>query len=89
MTKDTLAWTEAHHLIEWNDGGTTTADNLALACSVHHDMAHYNGWDLRLGPEGRIQWRAPPAIDPDHTWRANHLRTARDPYTLQPNNPDP
>ncbi len=83
------SWTEAHHLIEWNDGGATAADNLALACSVHHDVAHYDGYDLRLGPHGRIEWRAPPTIDPDQTWRTNHLRTARDPYTLQPDNPDP
>ncbi len=83
------SWTEAHHMVHWNDGGPTAAANLALACSVHHDVAHYSGWDLRLGPDGRIQWRPPSAIDPDQTWRANHLRAARDPYTLQPNNPDP
>ncbi|MGF7239006.1 MAG: hypothetical protein ACQSGP_29245, partial [Frankia sp.] len=66
------------------------ADTMTLACGFHHDVAHHDSWDLRLGPHGRIQWRAPPSIDPHQTWRTNHIRTARDPHTLHhPNNPDP
>ncbi len=66
-----------------------SADNMALACGFHHDVAHYGGYDLRLGPDGRIQWRAPPAIDPDQAWRTNHIRAARDPHTLYEPQPDP
>ena len=30
------AWTQAHHVIAWIDGGPTDLDNLTLVCGFHH-----------------------------------------------------
>jgi hypothetical protein len=34
------AWTDAHHLIHWADGGPTDLDNAALLCDRHHTLVH-------------------------------------------------
>ena len=34
------AWTDAHHLRHWADGGPTTLDNLVLLCRRHHRLVH-------------------------------------------------
>jgi len=39
-------WCEAHHLIEWIDGGPTDLDNLVLVCRRHHTMLHERGQHL-------------------------------------------
>ena len=33
-------WCEAHHIVHWIDGGTTTVLNAALLCSRHHQIVH-------------------------------------------------
>ena len=38
------AWADAHHLIHWVDGGTTSLLNGALICPRHHAIAHQRGW---------------------------------------------
>ncbi|WP_030157767.1 HNH endonuclease signature motif containing protein, partial [Glycomyces sp. NRRL B-16210] len=35
-----VAWTEAHHLQHWADGGPTVAENLILLCRFHHGRIH-------------------------------------------------
>ncbi|GAB3232820.1 hypothetical protein GCM10027447_28810 [Glycomyces halotolerans] len=46
-----LAWTEAHHLRHWADGGETTAENLVLLCRFHHGRVHTPGWTVtKTGP---------------------------------------
>ena len=37
-------WADAHHLIHWVDGGTTSLLNGALICPRHHTIAHQRGW---------------------------------------------
>ena len=34
------AWTEAHHLLEWIEGGKTNLANLVLLCRHHHTRIH-------------------------------------------------
>jgi hypothetical protein len=62
------SWCDAHHLLHWIDGGTTTLDNAALLCGHHHTIAHrdrlrgeVNGhqvvWDLRPNT-----YRPPPPL---------------------------
>jgi hypothetical protein len=37
-------WADAHHLVHWIDGGTTSLTNGALLCGRHHTIAHQKGW---------------------------------------------
>lgn len=41
---------QAHHVVEWSEGGPTTVSNLALVCPIHH------GW-VGAGPDS---WRTVP-----------------------------
>ncbi|MCC3762809.1 DUF222 domain-containing protein [Glycomyces sp. TRM65418] len=46
-----VAWTEAHHLRHWADGGKTVAENLILLCRFHHGRIHTTGWSVeKTGP---------------------------------------
>ncbi len=46
-----VAWTEAHHITHWADGGDTNAENLILLCRFHHGRIHTAGWTVeKTGP---------------------------------------
>jgi hypothetical protein len=46
-----VAWTEAHHIVHWADGGVTAAANLILLCRFHHGRIHTAGWTVeKTGP---------------------------------------
>jgi hypothetical protein len=60
------AWTEAHHVVHWAEGGRTSLDNLVLLCRTHHRKVHDGGWELhvidarwRLVPPERERLRYP------------------------------
>jgi hypothetical protein len=61
-------WCDAHHIIEWADGGPTTDENCALLCHRHHQLSHQPGWkitgtgsELRVHhPDGSIDVSTPP-----------------------------
>lgn len=61
-------WCDAHHIIEWADGGPTTDENCALLCHRHHQLSHQPGWkitgtgnELRVHhPDGSIDISKPP-----------------------------
>jgi hypothetical protein len=36
----------AHHIHEWEYGGTTDISNLALLCVLHHHAVHEGGWTI-------------------------------------------
>ena len=58
------AWTEAHHVVHWIDGGLTDLDNLVLLCGHHHRVIHHDGWTIVMGTDGH-PWFLPPAwLDP-------------------------
>ncbi|MBU1251664.1 MAG: HNH endonuclease [Actinobacteria bacterium] len=40
------SWTEAHHIIPWQQGGPTDVDNGVLLCRHHHLLLHNNGWGI-------------------------------------------
>jgi hypothetical protein len=69
----TRAFTEAHHVRWWRDGGRTDLDNLLLICSFHHRLVHELGWTVRREPDGSVRWshpdgtryRAGPSHEPD------------------------
>ncbi|XKF82994.1 HNH endonuclease [Humibacillus xanthopallidus] len=53
------AWTDAHHLVHWIDGGATSLDNLTLLCRRHHTHVHRQGLTATVTPTG-VTW---------HTWQ--------------------
>jgi hypothetical protein len=48
------AWTDAHHVKHWADGGATTLDNLILLCRRHHRLVHEEGWTLELAHDREL-----------------------------------
>ncbi|WP_030144622.1 HNH endonuclease signature motif containing protein [Glycomyces sp. NRRL B-16210] len=48
-----VAWTEAHHLEHWADGGATVAENLILLCRFHHSRIHTGKWSIEKTGPGR------------------------------------
>jgi hypothetical protein len=44
------AWTDAHHLTPWYEGGSTAVDQLILLCRWHHVCTHEGRWKIRLDP---------------------------------------
>ncbi|WP_335986462.1 HNH endonuclease signature motif containing protein [Glycomyces sp. MUSA5-2] len=61
-----VAWTEAHHITHWADGGETNADNLILLCRFHHGRIHTSGWSVeKTGPgQALITHHDHPGTDP-------------------------
>jgi Domain of unknown function (DUF222) len=46
------AFTDAHHVQSWLDGGRTDVINGLLLCRFHHRLVHEGGWTIHVGPEG-------------------------------------
>lgn len=82
---------EAHHLLEWNLGGTTDIDRLTLICQQNHKHAGEaeNQWRARRRYDqltlGRTVWYPPKSIDRHRKPRINtHHKPAKSP----PNDPE-
>jgi hypothetical protein len=39
---------QAHHVVEWADGGPTDLGNTVLLCLYHHVEVHHGGWSIRM-----------------------------------------
>ena len=59
------AWTKAHHLVHWAEGGRTDLDNLVLICGAHHDCVHHDGWTVAMGEDGRPEFHPPSEPPPE------------------------
>ncbi|GAA2732356.1 hypothetical protein GCM10009867_08060 [Pedococcus aerophilus] len=46
------AWTDAHHLVHWVDGGPSDIDNAALLCRAHHTVVHQQRYAGRVVRDG-------------------------------------
>ncbi|MFD6857211.1 DUF222 domain-containing protein [Rhodococcus sp. NPDC060090] len=57
------AWTDAHHVEHWADGGNTDLDNLVLLCGHHHRLMHHTGWDVKITESRRPQFIPPASVD--------------------------
>ncbi|TNU73344.1 DUF222 domain-containing protein [Miniimonas arenae] len=55
-------WCDAHHIIPWYLGGTTSTDNAALLCPYHHHLIHTGDWAIVSPRPG-----ARPTITPGPT----------------------
>jgi uncharacterized protein DUF222/HNH endonuclease len=65
-----VSWTEIHHILEWENGGHTTLDNLVMLCRVHHRLIHHSGWIVRIR-DGLPEFIPPKWIDPQQKPRRN------------------
>lgn len=51
---------EPDHSVEWRDGGTTDAGNLAMLCRRHHALKSIGAWSYRhSSASGELSWRSP------------------------------
>lgn len=75
------AWTQAHHIIHWVDGGPTDLSNLVLLCAHHHRSVHHRGWTVRLGADKLPEFIPPPWIDPRQHPRRNTYHRIPDALT--------
>jgi hypothetical protein len=51
-------FTQAHHVVWWERGGTTDLENLILVCGHHHKLVHEFGWSVRRDADG-ARWFRP------------------------------
>ncbi len=58
------AMCEAHHVIDYADGGPTCVSCGALLCGVHHREHQRMGWACTM-IDGRPHWIPPAWYDPD------------------------
>ncbi|WP_309131534.1 DUF222 domain-containing protein [Brevibacterium sp.] len=57
-------WCDAHHIVEWAQGGKTDINNMTLACGVHHRLLDKSGWETVMLVDGRPAWVPPATLDP-------------------------
>ncbi len=66
-------WTQVHHLHEWQYGGHTDVNTMCLVCPFDHRLITEEGFSVRMGATGRVEWTAPHHLDPRQTPRINTL----------------
>jgi hypothetical protein len=54
---------DAHHIEEWENGGRTDIDNLALLCRFHHNAIHHRGFSIVKGPNQTFRFFNPDGIE--------------------------
>jgi hypothetical protein len=54
------SWTEAHHALEWDNGGPTDLANGVLLCRFHHLLVHNKGWNIRPPDQPAGTWLMHP-----------------------------
>lgn len=83
------AWTQAHHVVHWLDGGETDLDNAALLCQRHHTIVHDRRYvaAVRENPDegGRfVVWERTHGSYDRHLERLRAERAVADPRPLTP-----
>ena len=59
---------DVHHVIPWEQGGSTNLRNTILICPFdHHNKCHGNGWHLEMEPDGTLH-----ITDPNGTRHTTH-----------------
>jgi len=54
---------QVHHVTAWKNGGTTDITAEVLACGPHNRLADHDGWQVRIRPDGQVEWIPPPGLD--------------------------
>lgn len=53
-----MAWTDAHHLVPWSEGGATDLANALPLCRWHHTQVTSGNWRVDCDPHtGEVTWR--------------------------------
>lgn len=78
------AWSQAHHVVHWADGGPSDLSNAALLCQRHHTQVHDKRLIATVHPpdeHGRsVTWDLiPGSYDRDLPGRLTDYRRTRDP----------
>lgn len=78
------AWTRAHHVLHWADGGWSDLDNAASLCQRHHTFVHERRLvaEVRRRPDERgryVVWDLTPGSYDRHLDRLSAERAAADP----------
>jgi plasmid stabilization system protein ParE len=60
----TAKHTQAHHIIEWAHGGSTSLRNMTLLCARHHRLIHHSDWEVRMATDGKPEFIPPDYLDP-------------------------
>jgi hypothetical protein len=47
------------HMVPFEAGGTTSADNLLALCRWHHLLKTFHGYTPTRAPDGSVQWTLP------------------------------
>jgi hypothetical protein len=47
------------HAEPWEEGGSTSLENLGLLCRRHHRMKTHGGWQMKSFPDGSCEWLSP------------------------------
>jgi hypothetical protein len=76
-------WTQAHHIVEWPDGGRTDLDNLVLLCLTHHHLIHHQRWRIE-GTAKNLKIHPPPdrISGPSTAARASRRKPSNPPADL-------
>jgi hypothetical protein len=70
-------YTHAHHIVHWADGGSTSLDNLALLCGVHHLAVHAGHFTVTI-TNGKAHVTRPTWADPPRTKPVGGTTLVRD-----------
>lgn len=52
-------YTDLDHITPWDEGGETSARNLAALCRTHHVLKTHGGWSYSVDDTGTAHWRLP------------------------------
>jgi hypothetical protein len=53
------ALSDLDHAQSWEDGGTTSLDNLGALCRRHHQLKTHGGWAIESRADGSCTWTSP------------------------------
>lgn len=53
------ALSDLDHAQSWEDGGTTSLDNLGALCRRHHQLKTHGGWEIKSRADGSCTWTSP------------------------------